>query len=533
MMSRNRRKSGKHLLAALLFCLVMSMATFATTMVCLADDKGTVKVESAKIREKADTSSNQLGSVAKGGTVDIIGETTGADGQKWYQVYVNATTKGYLRADLVDRSGSASLPTVDPSITSSNAGASTTTDASTSAGVTPIEPKVGTVKSNNVNVRRSASTDSASIATVRNGVVLTVTGETTGTDSKKWYQVTFKYNDKNVEGFIRADLVTFDNLPADAAISTEITGSENGEGQTAPEPETRQEPEQQPEPEGNSGSNANENVIFMNVEEVPYVMPGFEYVKLDWNGQKINAYRNGAFFIVYAQKQNGEEGWYMLDKDMNVYQRYPYTTENVTVPDTGILSTSPILLIVAAAVVIILIIIIVILLVRLRGSDGYYEDYDDDDYPEDDDEIEELDDIDDESIRRPIPQKTSPQPVRRPAPQSGASQGQNGQPPRRPTPQQGASQGQGGQAPRRLASPQGAPQGQGGQPARRPVPQQGASQGQGGQPARRPAPQGASQGSKKPNPQNNRPAQNVAPQRGQKAKTFLENEDDDMDFIDI
>ena len=98
---RNIRGSVKHIFAALLFCLVLGM-----TMVCLADEKGTVKVESAKIRETADTTSKQLGSVAKGGTVDIIGETTGTDGKKWYQVYVDANTKGYIRADLIDRSGS-------------------------------------------------------------------------------------------------------------------------------------------------------------------------------------------------------------------------------------------------------------------------------------------------------------------------------------------------------------------------------------------------------------------------------------------
>ena len=520
MISRNIRKSVKYIFAALLCCLVMS----SITMVCLADEKGTVKVESAKIREKADTSSNQLGSVAKGGTVDIIGETTGADGQKWYQVYVNATTKGYLRADLVDRSGSSSLPTVDSSTTSTNAGASTTTDTGTSAAVTPIEPKVGTVKSNSVNVRKSTSTNSASIATVRSGVVLTVTGEATGSDGNKWYQVTFKHNDKDIEGFIRSDLVTFDNVPADAAISSEITGAENPEGAGETQPQEA-EPEP-PKQEDTSSTDDNVGVIFMNVEETPYIMPGFEPVTLDWNNQKINAYRNGTFFIVYAQKQNGDEGWYILDREMNVYQRYPYTVEKVTVPETGVLSGSPVLLIGMGVVVVILIIIIVFLLVRLRGNDGYYEDYDDDDYSDEDDEIEELED--DEPIRRPTPKKQSPQPPQRPASQEGQ------QPMRRPAPQGGTPQGQNGQPVRRPVPQNGAPQGQNGQPIRRPAQQGGASQGQGGQPVRRPAQQnGAPQGQKRPNPQNNRPAQNVAPQKGQKAKAFLDNDDDDMDFIDI
>ncbi len=534
---KNMRRSVKHVFAALLFCLVLS-----TAMVCLADEKGTVSVESAKIREKADASSRQLGSVAKGGNVDIAGETTGADGKKWYQVYVDANTKGFIRADLIKRSGSGSLPTVDGSASTSNTGSETiSADAGgTSANVTPIEAKAATVKSNSVNVRKSASTDSASIATVRNGVILTVTGETTGSDGKKWYQVSFKHNDKNIQGFIRADLVTFDNLPADAAISTEITGSENGEGQTEPQEAEPQEPEE-PKQESNSGSDEYAGIIYMNVEEDPYIMPGFELVSLDWNNQKIKAYRNGTFFILYAQKQNGDEGWYLLDRENNVYQRYPYTAENVTVPSTGALSGSLVPIIAMGAVIVVLVLVILILFVKLRGNGDYYEEYEsDDDYPDDD--IEDIDDLEDEMddmpaprpARRPAPQNTGRQPSRRPMPQGqgGAPQGQNGQPPRRPAPQGGAPQGQNGQPPRRPA-PQGqggAPQGQNGQPPRRPAPQ-----GQNGQPPRRPAPQGqgGSQGQRRPSAQNNRPSQNVPQQRGQKAKSMLSNDEDDMDFIDI
>ncbi len=522
---KNRRRNVKRVFAALLFCLALS-----TALVCLADEKGTVSVASAKIREKADASSKQLGSVAQGGNVDIIGETTGTDGKKWYQVYVDANTKGFIRADLINRSGSGSLPTVDGSANTGSTGAETiTTDAGgASENVTAIEAKAATVKSNSVNVRKSASTNSASIATVRNGVILTVTGETTGSDGKKWYQVSFKHNDKNIQGFIRADLVTFDNLPADAAISTEITGSENGEGQTEPQEAEPQEPEE-PKQESNSGSDEYAGIIYMNVEEDPYIMPGFELVSLDWNNQKIKAYRNGAFFIVYAQKQNGDEGWYLLDRENNVYQRYPYTAENVTVPSASALSGNLVPMIAMGIVIVIMLVIILILFAKLKGKDGYYEEYDeDDDYSDDD--IEDIDDdMDDEPapqpVRRPAPQNAVRQPSRRPVQQGGGQ-------PRRPAPQgqNGVPQGQGGQ-PRRPA-PQGqsgVPQGQGGQP-RRPVPQ-----GQNGQP-RRPAPQGQNgqpQGQRRPNAQTNRPPQNVPQQRGQKAKSMLANDEDDMDFIGI
>ena len=178
---RNIRGSVKHIFAALLFCLVLGM-----TMVCLADEKGTVKVESAKIRETADTTSKQLGSVAKGGTVDIIGETTGTDGKKWYQVYVDANTKGYIRADLIDRSGSGSLSTVNAQ---ANTGENTAAYAGESTlTVTPTQARAATVVKNGVRVRKSASTDSTEVATVSRGIVVAVTGETTGTDNQSGFR---------------------------------------------------------------------------------------------------------------------------------------------------------------------------------------------------------------------------------------------------------------------------------------------------------------------------------------------------------
>lgn len=498
-MIRNIRGIGKHVFAALLFCLVISIA-----MVCLADEKGTVTVESAKIRERADTTSNQLGSVAKGGTVDIVGETTGTDGKLWYQVFVDADTKGYIRADLISKSGSSS-------------GANTSSSTNAGASLTQTDARAASVVKNGARVRESASTSSREVATVSRGIVMTVTGETTGADGQKWYQVTFKHSDKDINGFIRSDLVTFDNVPADTAVS-EITG-ENAEGQTEPETEPKEE---EPPKQQNNSDDEYAGIIFMNVDGVPYVMPGFELVTLDWNNQKINAYRNGAFYIVYAQKQNGEEGWYLLDKELGVYQRYPYTTGNVTVPNAVSLSGNLVPLIALGAVIVIMGIIIIVLIVKLKGSGDFYEEYDDNDSDEDDD-IEDIEDLDDDPapqpMRRSMPQSGIREPARRPSPQR-----QGEQPPRRPLPQ-----GQGGQPQgQRRPNPQGQngqPQGQGGgQLPRRPLPQ-----GQGEQLPRRPSPQGQ----RRPNPQSSRPPQNAQPPRGQKAKGMLDNDEDDMDFIDI
>ncbi|MCD8037888.1 MAG: SH3 domain-containing protein [Lachnospiraceae bacterium] len=513
-MVRSIRGSLKHVLAAMLFCMVLSVAP-----VSLADEQGTVIVESAKIRASADTSSEQLGSVAKGATVDIIGETTGTDGKAWYQIYADATTTGYIRADLVSKSGSSASTGTDFQTASASQTTSTTTE---------IEAKTGTVVTNSVNVRKSASTDSSVVATVSSGVTLTVSGQTTGTDGNSWYKVSFKYNDKDVEGYIRADLVTFENVADESAVS-EITGEENATEQTEEETQTQEEAAD----EAGSSSDDTSDIILMNVDETPYIMPGFELVSLDWNDQKITAYRNGTFFIFYAQKQNGEEGWYMLDREEGVYQRYPYTTDGVTVPETGSLSGNLIAIIALVIIIVIMAVVIGILLIRLKRSTEEYYEYDDgdeeEDYPEDEEDIEELEDEPDEEpaprpVRRPAQSAASQgqQPVRRPV-QSGTPQGQ--QPVRRPA-QSAASQGQ---QPARRPMQSGTSQGQ--QPVRRPV-QSGTSQGQ--QPVRRPAASNTAAGAGRQTPerrgtnaQSNRPVQ-----KGQKAKNLLEN-DDDMDFIDI
>lgn len=508
MMFGNVRKGVKHVFAALLFCLIMSAA-----LVCFADEKGTVTADSAKVREKADASSKQVGSAKKGTTVDIVSETTGADGKKWYEVSVDGNLKGYIRSDLIKKGEQAA-------------------DGNANAAVTPTDAKSGTVTTNSVHVRKEPSTNGADLATVSKGIVLTVTGEAQGSDGKKWYQVTFKHNDKDVGGFIRADLVTFENVPADPAVS-EITGTGGENGEMPPEtqqpPETPETPQQE-DNANNSGAGENEGIIFMNVEEEPYIMPGFEVVALDWNGQKINAYRNGTFFIVYAQKQNGEEGWYLLDREKNIYQRYPYAVENVTVPKAGMLSGNLVPMIVMAVVIVIMLVVIVVLILKLSRSGGYYEEDDEDDYPDEDDE-DDIEDIGEEIARKPLLRRSSQpqnrqeqagsQPVRHPSQPQNRQEPQSrldsvGQSPvRRPLQPQSAHQDQTGQ--------------QSGQPVRRPLQPQNRQEPQ-EQSIRRPV-QGQQDrpGQRRPSAQSGRPVPNAHPQRGKNAS----DKDDDMNFVDI
>lgn len=519
-MKKNGRSNIRHMLAAVLFCMVLG-----TGITCIADE-GTVTVESAKVRASADTSSEQVESALKGDNVEILGETTGADGKLWYEVSVNGT-RGYIRADLVQKSGASS---------------NTSSSEQTPTTATPVEARRAVVTTNKASIRTGAGTNYDKVGTANQGTVLTVTGEANGSDGYKWYQVSFTYDNSEKTGFIRSDLVSFDNVPEDTAVS-EITG----EGAT--EPET-QEPEPEPETqEPEQSNNESQGIILMNVEETPYIMPGFVAVDLNWNDQKINAYKNGNFYIFYAMQQNGEEGWFLFDSEKGLYQRYVYTSSDVTVPDESSGTVGIIPVIILVIVIIILVAIVGLLFLKLHAYKSYddYGDEDDEDYGDEDD-MEELEDFEEERRR---------QPARRPQGQGGSAP--QGQPARRP-------QGQGGSAPQ--GQPARRPQGQGsaasqGQPARRPQGQgTSASQGQPvrrpqnqneSQPARRPQPQGG-EGTGRPQsqrqsgaegrqPQNARPAKRPAsnpgaaggaqPQTGRKGKPVMENDEDDMDFMDI
>lgn len=521
-MKKNKRNGIKYLLAALVFCMLLGVGT-----VSLADEKGTVIAKSAVIRASADPQSEKLASVPAGKVIDIISKTAGTDGKDWYQVYVDGNTKGYIRSDLIQVADGVNITRTQPASASPAQSADTP-----SASVTPVEARQVSVISNNTNIREGASTSSQSRAKANRGMILTVTGETTGTDGKKWYQVSFTYNNDEKTGFIRADLVTTDNVPNDPATS-QITGEENP-GEEQP-PETVPEEEQPQEQPADTAAPENNTVIPMNVEEVPYIMPGFEPITLGSNGQEYKGYKNGNFYIFYARKPDGEEGWFLFDSERSVYQRYVYTASGVTPPSNGIDSIGLIPVIVLVVIIVILVAVVGLLLIKLKGqgaSGKRYRRFDEDDDYQDDDDIEDLEDLEDDEepqrVRRPQGGAGQPQPPRRP--QAGAGQQQ---PPRRPQGQQPPRHPQGQQPPRR---PQGslsngnAPQGA--QPPRRPQggsPSNTGARPQGAQPPRRPQ-QGAGQPQppRRPQQQNER----VPNEKGYRAKNLLE-EDDDIDMMDM
>ena len=87
------------LLAAVLVLQVVILGQTTIT----ANAQGTAKVtaDSGKIRKTPDTSADVLGSVKQNDKLSVIAQTTASDGYTWYKVFVDDSTKGYIRADLV------------------------------------------------------------------------------------------------------------------------------------------------------------------------------------------------------------------------------------------------------------------------------------------------------------------------------------------------------------------------------------------------------------------------------------------------
>lgn len=86
----------------------------------------------------------------------------------------------------------------------------------------------GTVKLQVINVRTQATTSSSIVAKLKQGTSVSITSETTGSDGRKWYNVSFKYNGSNKTGCIRADL-----LNATGVTSNTNTSSSTASGTSA------------------------------------------------------------------------------------------------------------------------------------------------------------------------------------------------------------------------------------------------------------------------------------------------------------
>ncbi|WP_035768837.1 SH3 domain-containing protein [Butyrivibrio sp. NC2002] len=315
---------------------------------------GTVTSANVKVRSEASTSSEQVSSLDSGDTVDIIDEATDSQGYVWYRIYVNGTEYGYVRSDLVKKSGS----------TTSSTASSTPKESLPQTQVTAVENQPATVTVASANVRAGAGTGYDTVGTVANGDTVTVTGEANGTDSKKWYQISFGSNGRT--GFVRADLLQMGAAaPAETTETTETT--ETAEATDAQEGESVEG--EVVEGEAVEGEVTEEAPVEETAE--PQVDP--------------SVVGNGEYSLAYKADETGTDTWYLYDNvngtqvklsDLLAYAAEGQKTSGLQ-DQIGKLKLA---LIIMAVIIAALVFAVLILIYKLRDY-MYYEDEEEEEIP--------------------------------------------------------------------------------------------------------------------------------------------------------
>lgn len=207
------------LVAAALFLL------WGNPIVSRAEAKGVVIPNSVNIRKLPEQGSEVIGSSAAGKEIDIRGQIE-SGGILWYQVYINADTMGYVRADMIEKKGDGTIPTVSVAAEGnetqpSDAGgdgeeqSSQTTASGSGAGVEAQEAMDLQYAVTNVQakVRPDPSTSNPHLDSLTPGTQVVVSGKSQGSDSKTWYYVTYTGgNGSERTGYIRSDLLNLGEM---------------------------------------------------------------------------------------------------------------------------------------------------------------------------------------------------------------------------------------------------------------------------------------------------------------------------------
>lgn len=310
----------------------VTAALWCQSFVSLADSAGTVIADSAKIREKADITSEPVGSVSKGDKVSIRDEVQDDSGTLWYQVYIDANTTGYIRSDLVskqdgdtggDNSQSSDTPNADPQPAS---GASVEPDSA-------MDAQYAVVSVEAINVRKAPSTREGVVDRLTKDAQVIVSGQSNGNDGKVWYYATFTGTDgAEKAGFIRSDLLTL--------------------GDMVPVPEAEEPEPQETDPEPAKPMNNDYELTWEQDEDGSYVWYLYDYTE----GQ--NGYRQKLQPLLdAAQAQDESEA-----------------------ADTKTLVRQRVIIVVLIVLIVLLIAAIVIMALKLR--DVYYEEYEDEEEEE-------------------------------------------------------------------------------------------------------------------------------------------------------
>ncbi len=153
--------------AGLALAAGVALSVFAGTSVqtlAYTQTTGKVTSDNVKVRESASTTSSQVSSLKNGDTVDIVDEATDASGYVWYKIYVNKSEFGYVRSDLVSKSGGSSTSTTTVVKPAAQSAASLP-----DTQATEVEHRNATVIADSVNIRQGAGTTYEAVGKVTKG----------------------------------------------------------------------------------------------------------------------------------------------------------------------------------------------------------------------------------------------------------------------------------------------------------------------------------------------------------------------------
>lgn len=367
------------------FCMVAVF--YCVSFICHADTvKGAIIGNEVNVRETAGTSATVLEKLSNNDLVDVLAETTDADGNKWYKITTASGVTGYVRSDLIKK-------------------------ATVTVDVTEVNDKTAYISSASANIRQDASTSSGRVANAQGGSKVTIIGEATGADGYKWYQVEFVGNGQTMTGFIRSDLVTF-QAPVQEPEITEIEGEMS---------EVIEEPSEEPsepveEPSENTDIPVSGTVSDLDIMEpvstVEILPQGFEQTELKLGDDYYTVWGKDHFYIMYASAKGGDPQYYLYDASNESYVAYTglFTQADVAVDvekeEEGL--NFKLISVICIVIIVILAITIGILAYKLANA-SYDEEEDDDDdeyykrddseiYVDGDDDDEEDDEEDDEYV---------------------------------------------------------------------------------------------------------------------------------------
>lgn len=345
---RNKRE-GKGVVKGIFTAAAMCAMLWCMPVISHAEATGKVIPNSVNIRKAPDKNSEVVGSSTIGKEVTIRGKVD-ASGTTWYQVYIDANTLGYIRADMLDLKEGGDIPTVTVDTSSQEASSqeassesqpeSPAEGASGGAAVGPeesVDAQYATIKVK-AKVRPEPSTKKNHIGSLTEGTQVIIRGKSAGSDGKTWYYVTYTAsNGSESTGFVREDLLEMgDMLPVEEPPQEE-----------APQEETP-------------------------VEE-PVANNDYE-LRLEQDEEGLNWY-------VYDNLQGG------IRHKLQPLLEDAYSRSEQDDEATGAVVKQRIVIVALSVLLVALVVTVVILAFKLR--DALYEEYDEDDDDDEDEEEEE------------------------------------------------------------------------------------------------------------------------------------------------